>query len=85
MTGIDLNQLKKEGTYQLQKDKCELLKLEVKYMNVGNQTFGPWYFLDGNIKIWSKGFSILAEIQIKPLGFFYSDITSKMMDYKLLE
>lgn len=84
MTGKDLGKLTKEGIYSLEDHKGNILKLEVKYMTVENQIFGPWYFLDGNIKIWSKSLSILAEIQISPIGFFYSDITSKMMDYKIL-
>jgi len=86
MTGKDLTKLS-NGIYELLNDKGDTLKLEVKTLKVEDFRYGPIYIIqdiiEGNIKIWDESLSIKAEIQIKPLGFFTSDITSKMLDFKL--
>lgn len=83
MTGKDLTKLG-DGIYILKNDKEDALLLSVKTAYIDGHKYGPNYFLDGtNIRIWPEGLSIIAEMQVKPLGFFKSDITSKMMDFNL--
>lgn len=86
MTGKDLTKLS-NGIYELVNDKGDTLKLEVKTLKVEDFIYGPIYIIqdviEGNIKIWAESLSIKADVEIKPLGFFISDITSKMLDFKL--
>lgn len=83
MTGEDLIKLG-DGVYMLKNDKGDILQLIVKTDYLDGHKYGPNYFLNGtSIRIWNEGLSIHAEMQVKHLGFFKSDITSKMMYFNL--